>query len=70
LYACSLVLPLAVAGVDPFATNLKAAPEEMLKMFSADEINVVVTGGETQGNWRIYEGKRMKNNTVSIDKWR
>ena len=66
----TLVLPLAVAGVEPFATNLKAAPQEMLKMFNADEINVVVTGGETQGNWRIYEGKRMQNNTVSIDKWR
>lgn len=66
----TLVHPLAVAGVEPWATNLKAAPDDMLKMFSKDEINVVVTGGETQGNWRIYEGKRMKNNTVSIDKWR
>lgn len=66
----TLVHPLAVAGVEPWATNLKAGPDEMLKMFTKDEINVVVTGGETQGNWRIYEGKRMKNNTVSIDKWR
>ena len=66
----TLIHPLAVAGVEPFATNLKAAPEEEIPMFTPDEINIVVTGGETQGAWRIYEGKRMKDCTVSIDAWR
>ncbi len=66
----TLLHPLAVAGVEPFATNLKAAPDEMLQMFTPEEINIVVTGGETQGAWKIYEGKRLGESTVSIDDWR
>jgi hypothetical protein len=66
----TLIRPLAVAGVEPYASNLKAAPDEMVKMFLESEINIVVTGGETQGAWRIYEGRRAKDCTISIDKWR
>jgi hypothetical protein len=66
----TLVHPLAVAGVEPYATNLKAAPDDLLKMYRPEEINVVVTGGETQGAWRIYEGSRLKDCTISIDAWR
>jgi hypothetical protein len=66
----TLVRPLAVAGVEPFATNLKAAPDDLLKMYRPEEINIVVTGGETQGAWRIYEGSRLKDCTISIDAWR
>ncbi|MEE8334366.1 MAG: hypothetical protein V3R85_10995, partial [Alphaproteobacteria bacterium] len=60
----------AVAGIEPYASNLKAAPNDILKMFLPEEINIVVTGGETQGAWRIYEGRRAKDCTVSIDAWR
>jgi hypothetical protein len=66
----TLVRPLAVAGVEPYASHLKAAPDELVKMFRPEEINIVVAGGETQGAWKIYEGTRRKNNTVSIDAWR
>ncbi len=66
----TLIKPLAVAGVEPYATNLKAGPDDMVKMFQAEEINIVVTGGETQGAWRIYEGRRAKDCTISIDSWR
>ncbi len=66
----TLIKPLAVAGVEPYATNLKAGPDDMVKMFQAEEINIVVTGGETQGAWRIYEGRRAKDCTISIDAWR
>lgn len=66
----TLLLPHAVAGVEPYASNLKAAPDEMVKMYQADEINIVVTGGETQGAWRIYEGRRRDGWTISIDAWR
>ncbi len=66
----TLIHPLAVAGVEPWATNLKAGPDDMLEIFRPEEINIVVTGGETQGAWKIYEGVRMKNGTVSIDAWR
>jgi hypothetical protein len=66
----TLIHPLAVAGVEPFATNLKAKPGDLLKMFQPQEINIVVTGGRTQGAWKIYEGVRPKDCTISIDAWR
>ena len=70
MWVQTLIHPLAVAGVEPFATNLKAAPDELLRMYQPEEINIVVTGGETQGAWKIYEGRRLKDCTVSVDSWR
>jgi hypothetical protein len=29
-----------------------------------------MAGGETQGAWLIIEGRRPKDGTISIDKWR
>ena len=66
----TLLHPLAVAGVEPYASNLKAAPDELVKVHQPHEINIVVTGGQTQGAWRIYEGTRFKTSTVSVDAWR
>lgn len=66
----TLIHPLAVAGVEPHATNLKAAPGEELRIFRREDVNIVVTGGETQGAWRIYEATRLKDATVSVDAWR
>lgn len=66
----TLVKPLAVAGVEPFAGNLKAGPDDPVKLFQKEEIDIVVTGGETQGAWRIIEGRRQGKGTVSIDIWR
>jgi hypothetical protein len=66
----TLIHPLAVAGVEPYATNLKAAPDEELRIFRREDVNIVVTGGETQGAWRIYEATRLKDATVSVDAWR
>jgi hypothetical protein len=66
----TLIHPLAVAGVEPYATNLKAKPTDELKIFQPQEINIVVTGGRTQGAWKIYEGVRPKDCTISIDAWR
>src|SRR5215204_4381848 len=40
--------PLAVAGVEPFATRLKAAPDEPISVFTPDDVKIVVAGGETQ----------------------
>ena len=60
----------AVAGVEPYASHLKAKPDDELPILQASEINIVVTGGETQGAWRIYEATRAKDATVSIDAWR
>jgi hypothetical protein len=64
----TLRYPLAVAGVEPFASRLKAKPDELVHMFEAKEINVAVVGGETQGAWKMF-GARCQG-TVSVDAWR
>src|SRR5262252_2022558 len=62
------VYPRATFGEEPYASKLKAAPDEMIKMFKPDEIHVVVVGGETNGYWRIMGCNYQK--TVSVDEWR
>jgi hypothetical protein len=64
----TLIRPLAVAGVEPYASRLKAAPDEIIQMYEPSEINVVVVGGETQGAWKIFGANYVK--TVSVDEWR
>jgi len=66
----TLIHPLAVAGVEPFASKLKAKPDEMVKLFEPHDISIVVAGGETQGAWRMIGGAYRGNATVSIDAWR
>jgi hypothetical protein len=62
------IYPRATYGEEPYASKLKADPEEMVHMFSKDEIEVVVVGGETNGYWRIFGARYGK--TVSVDAWR
>lgn len=62
------VYPRATFGEEPYATLLKAAPDEPIPMFKRDEIHVVVVGGETNGYWRIMGCTYGK--TVSVDDWR
>ena len=64
----TLLRPLAVAGVEPHASRLKAAPDEMIQIYEPGDISIAVAGGETQGAWRMFGGWHMKS--VSIDKWR
>jgi len=64
----TLVRPLAVAGVEPYATRLKARPDELVHMFQPEEINIVVAGGETQGAWKMFGG--IPRGLVSVDAWR
>jgi hypothetical protein len=63
-----LMRPRAVAGVEPYATRLKAAPDDVIRIFEPSEIHIVVAGGETQGTWKMISASRRA--TVSIDKWR
>jgi hypothetical protein len=64
----TLVRPHAVAGVEPFATRLKAAPDEIIEMYEDEDIHVVVVGGETQGAFKIFSAWYVT--TVSVDAWR
>jgi len=61
--------PLAVAGVEPFATRLKAAPDDEIQLFSPDDVHVVVVGGETGAMWKLIGGM-LRDSMVSIDEWR
>jgi hypothetical protein len=72
LWSQTLVRPLAVAGVQPYASRLEAAPNQLIQMFLPENIEIVVVGGETQPTWRIIAGgpNRRGLKTVSIDDWR
>ncbi len=62
--------PLAVAGVEPYATRLKAEPDELISVFTPDDIKIVVAGGGTQGAWRMFGASYRGKGTVSVDAWR
>jgi hypothetical protein len=62
------IYPRATYGEEPYASMLKAEPDELIHMFKKDEIEVVVVGGETNGYWRIFGANY--GTTVSVDKWR
>jgi hypothetical protein len=60
--------PRATAGEEPWASKLRAAPDELIPMFRREDVHVVVVGGETNGYWRIIGCNYQK--TVSVDDWR
>jgi len=64
----TLLRPLAVAGVEPYASRLKAEPDAIVQMFEPKEINIAVTGGGAQGAWKMF-GARYEG-TISVDAWR
>ncbi len=66
----TLTLPLAMAGVEPHATKLKARPDEMVRMYEPSDIHIVVAGGETQGAFKMIGGAYRGKATVSVDDWR
>ena len=66
----TLLRPHAVAGIEPYASRLKAKPDQMITMFEVDQIHVVVTGGETQGAWKMISGMLHGKGTISVDEWR
>src|SRR5881409_2441376 len=62
------VYPRATFGEEPWASKLKAAPDEEIAMFRREDIHVIVVGSETNGYWRIMGCNYQK--TVSVDEWR
>jgi hypothetical protein len=69
----TLIRPLAVAGVEPYATQLKAAPDDLVQVFQPENIKIVVVGGRTQNTWRLIAGHPHRHQPmpmVSVDKWR
>ena len=66
--AQNYIYPRATFGEEPWATRLKAPPDELIQMFAREDIHVVVVGGETNGYLRIMGCTYQK--TVSVDEWR
>ena len=62
------VYPRATFGEEPWASKLRAAPDEPIPMFRREDVHVVVVGGETNGYWRIMGCNYQK--TESVDAWR
>ncbi len=62
------IYPRATYGEEPFASNLAAAPDQLIRIFPESDINVVVVGGEANGYWQIMGATHRK--TVSVDDWR
>jgi hypothetical protein len=58
----------AVAGVEPYAGRLQAAPGDLIRAFEPEQINIAVVGGETQPLWRMVGGVQAV--TGAIDEWR
>jgi hypothetical protein len=65
----TLIRPQAVLGIEPFATHLKAEPDEPVQMFRPEDISPVVVGGETGGTYKMIAGA-LRGNIVSVDDWR
>jgi hypothetical protein len=61
--------PRALAGIEPYASMLKAAPDELVRMFRPEDIHVVVVGGETGAMWKMIGGGP-RLTIVPIDRWR
>src|SRR5439155_26988841 len=62
------IYPRATFGEEPWASKLKAAPDEAIPMCRREDIHMIVVGGETNSYWRIMGGDYQK--TESVDAWR
>jgi len=62
------IYPRATFGEEPWASMLRAAPDEPIRMFRREDIHVAVVGGETNAYWRIMGCAYQK--TLSVDAWR
>jgi len=80
-WTTTLIKPHADAGVEPYATWMKADPEDMISIFRPEDFEIVVTGGQTQGAFKMISGRLVggagfragtsKGSPLfSIDKWR
>jgi hypothetical protein len=69
LWMQTLARPWAVAGIEPYASRLRAEPDELVQMFTPQDVSVVVVGGETQPTWKLIGGA-LRGNIVSVDEWR
>jgi len=61
--------PMALQGMEPYATWLKASPETLIKPFrNAQSVKVIVTGGGIQTTWFVTDFRVGRG--IRIDEWR
>jgi hypothetical protein len=58
----------AVVGEEPWASRLDAAPETAVPLYAADEVRILVVGGETFGSYRLFGATPIV--TAGVDEWR
>jgi hypothetical protein len=61
--------PRAVSGLEPYASRLKASPDQLIQIYEPEDIHVVVVGGETGAMWKMIGGGP-RLTIVDIDQWR
>jgi hypothetical protein len=83
-WTTTLIKPVAEAGIEPAASRLRADPEELISIFRAEDLDIVVVGGETQGAFKMISGRLVGKGMragaagardeggqlISIDAWR
>ena len=61
--------PMALQGLEPYATWLKAPPETLIKPFTNPKaVQVVVAGGKIQTTWFVTDFRFGRG--ISIDEWK
>ena len=64
-----MVRPQGIQGIEPYATFMKAKPDELIAPYhDPNKINIVVVGGNTNPLWKYSEYGYMRSE--SVDKWR
>ena len=80
-WTTTLIKPHAEAGAEPYASWLKADPEDMISIFRPQDIEIIVAGGMTQGAFKMISGRLVggggfragfqeSSPLISIDQWR
>jgi hypothetical protein len=64
----NLLRARAVVGEEPWASRLDAPAETPIPLFQADEVSILVVGGETFGSYRLFGVTPVV--TVGVDEWR
>jgi hypothetical protein len=75
---------LVANGVEPYASYSKLGPDALIPPFMPMQVEVVVTGGSTNGSWNVFSatamarqtneesavGVKFGTTTRSVDAWR
>jgi len=64
----TILRPKAVLGEEPWATYLGLDDDALVPVFGAEDLRVVVVGGETMATWKAVGGNFA--GTFSVDEWR